>query len=168
MSDENGNGQVPDSDREIPSGAKSPSAVGQPAATRAAAEAAYIRRHAKRDQQVRRAVTHLRNLVPHLDKPEFLPLVRSFVRVTLLIERAYEVLRDGKIVDDAGELRSSLTSINTLMKTQSALARELGLSPSSLKSIGTQRQTLDLEAIRAAFKEVEDVDFAASKDPQEQ
>lgn len=106
---------------------------------------------ARRDQQIRRAVSRLRTFVPALDRPEYLPLLRSYARITLLIERSYELLRDGSLVDENGELRASLDTIRRLMSTQAALGRELGLSPSAARSV--IRQPKDLAA---AFAEAED------------
>lgn len=114
-----------------------------------------LSRPPKRDQQIRRAVTRLRTLVPHLDRPEYLPLLRSYARVTLLIERSYEVLRDGRLVDDDGELRGSLDTIRRLMTTQAQLARELGLSPSAARSVQSNRPR-DLAAAFADANDAED------------
>lgn len=102
----------------------------------------------KRDQQIRRLARRLQTLAPHLDRPEYAPLVRSFARITLLIERAYQTLRDGELLSDQGELRPSLDIFRRLTSTQAQLARELGLSPTAGHSLMKSVEPLDLEAMR--------------------
>jgi hypothetical protein len=92
---------------------------------------------AKRDQQIRRIVSNLRVGVSHLDRPEYVPLLRSFARVTILIERAYIVLRDGGLTNSAGELRSSFLVLNAMISQQAKLAAQLGLSPAAFSKLKT-------------------------------
>ncbi len=103
----------------------------------------------KRDQATRATVRRLRALCPHLDKPEYTPLIRSYARLSVLIERGYEVLRDGRIVDAKGELRQSLDLLRRMMSTQAALAEKLGLSP-HVAALMAKPVTpiLDLDCIR--------------------
>ncbi len=105
----------------------------------------------KRDQAIRAAVRKLRARCPHLDKPEYIPLIRSYARLSVLIERAYAVLRDGNIVDDKGELRQSLDTLRRMMTTQAALAEKLGLSPHVAASMAKPvTPFLDLDSVRSA------------------
>jgi hypothetical protein len=105
----------------------------------------------RRDQTIRAAVRKLRARCPHLDKPEYMPLIRSYARLSVLIERAYAVLRDGNIVDDKGELRQSLDTLRRMMSTQAALAEKLGLSPHVAASMAKPvTPILDLDSIRSA------------------
>jgi phage terminase small subunit len=90
----------------------------------------------KKDQQTRRIVRRLQRACPHLDAPEYTPILRSYARLTLLIERAYARLRDGDIMDRAGEIRHSVDTLRRLMLTQTALARELGLTPAARAGLG--------------------------------
>ena len=102
---------------------------------------------------MRRLARRLQALPPHLDRPEYAPLLRSFARTALLIERAYLTLRDRELLSDQGELRPSLDIFRRLTTTQAQLARELGLSPTTRHSFLKSVEMLDLEAMR---KETED------------
>jgi hypothetical protein len=102
----------------------------------------------RRDQQIRRLARRLQALAPHLDRQEYAPLVRSFARITLLIERAYLTLRDRELLSDEGELRPSLDIFRRLTSTQAQLARELGLSPTTGHSLAKSVELLDLAAMR--------------------
>jgi hypothetical protein len=107
----------------------------------------------KRDQRLRRSRRELLKVAPLLADAKYSPLVNSFCRVSLLAIDGYELLRSGGLLDENGELRSSVTTFNQLIGQQLKLARELGLSPSAVSKL--KKDKLDLPA---AFAEVEDAE----------
>lgn len=102
----------------------------------------------KRDEQVRRLCRRLRTLAPHLDNPAFAPLIQSYAKVSLLLARGYESLRNGEIVGPDGEMKSSVDAVRRLAETSARLARELGLTPLTLRVLSRER-TIDLPAAMA-------------------
>jgi hypothetical protein len=99
----------------------------------------------KRDQQVRRFSRRICALAPHLDNPLFAPLIAAFARTSLMLERGYTFLRDHDVIGEDGELRPSIDAVRRLAETQVRLAKELGLTPSTLRSL-SQGKTIDLAA----------------------
>ena len=94
----------------------------------------------KRDQRVKYAVTQLRTHFPHLrNRPGLLPQLKSYVRITLLIERGYERIRNDEILGADGEIRSSVDTLRRLMLTQSHLARELGIGAMQQESMAQMK-----------------------------
>ena len=94
-----------------------------------------MRRRDRRDQQIRRIATNLRKAVPHLNRPEFTPMLRAFAMVTLTLERSYAALRDkDPISPTTNELRSSYDVIGRLAAHHAKLAAQLGLSPAAFNS----------------------------------
>lgn len=81
----------------------------------------------------------IRLLAPHLDNPAFTPTVRSFVRVSILLERGYQFLREQDIVGDDKEIRSSYDAVRRMAETAARLAKELGLTPTTLRSLSRER-----------------------------
>jgi hypothetical protein len=103
----------------------------------------------ERDQAVRRIVRKLQLLSPHLDDWRFLPLLRSYARVSLLIERSYQVIRNSEsLIGEDGEVRSSVDTVRRLSETQSRLAEKLGLTPATLRAFSKEK-TVDLAAALA-------------------
>jgi hypothetical protein len=82
----------------------------------------------------------------------FTPILQSFGRVSLLLADAYEKLRDGDLIGENGELRPSIDTVRKLAETQARLAKELGLTPLTLRSLGREK-SVDLAA---TFAEVDD------------
>ena len=81
-------------------------------------------------------MTRLRRGLPHLDHPEFTPLLRGFAMVTLTLERSYAALRDRDVMSaKTDELRSSIDVIGRLVGQQAKLAAQLGLSPVSIAKL---------------------------------
>jgi hypothetical protein len=111
----------------------------------------------KRDQQVRRFAARLRSLAPHMDHPVFAPLLAAFARVSIVLERGYAFLRDQDLVGADGELRPSVDAVRRLAETQVRLARELGLTPLTLRAL-SQERPLDLAAEMARHIEEPDGD----------
>ncbi len=99
----------------------------------------------KRDQQVRRFVSRIRMLAPHCDNPVFAPALAGFARVTLMLERSYAYIRDKDVVGENGELRPSIDAVRRLAETQSRLAKELGLTPTTLRAL-SRGKVIDLAA----------------------
>src|ERR1700736_3400411 len=85
----------------------------------------------KRDQRLRRFRRQLLAVAPNLDDPRFAPLVAAFGRAVILSGDAYEFLRERGLVNQDGELRSSVDVVQRLFTTQLKLARELGLTPAA-------------------------------------
>ena len=112
-------------------------------------------RKAKRDQQIRRVVRQIRRLAPYCDDARFLPLLRSYAEVTLLCERSYAFLNDGGLVNESGELKGSLNTFRQLTEQQRSLARELGLSPTTVRSFTHERRVAAFELARDAIDETE-------------
>ena len=103
----------------------------------------------QRDQQVRRSIRRLRGLASHLEDPRYLPVLRSFCELSLLIERAYAELRDKPLTSaDTGELRNSIDTLRRMMDTQRGISRELGLSPTVAASLAKPVKFLDLDQVR--------------------
>src|SRR5260370_21852256 len=103
---------------------------------------------AKRDQRMRRIIRRARMLAPHLENQVFTPVLQSFARVSLLLGDCYEKLRDGELLNDDGELRPSINTVRALAETQMRLARELGLTPVTLRQLGREKR-VDLAAALA-------------------
>ena len=99
----------------------------------------------KRDQQVRRFVRRIRTLAPHVDNPVFAPTLQSFARVSILLERGYAFLRDGGIVGEDHEIRSSYDATRRMAETAARLAKELGLTPATLRGMSREKP-VDLAA----------------------
>jgi hypothetical protein len=99
----------------------------------------------KRDQQVRRFVGRIRIIAPHCDNPIFTPALAAFARVSLLLERAYAFVRDKDVVGENGELRPSVDAVRRLAETQSRLAKELGLTPGTLRALSREKVINPLE-----------------------
>lgn len=99
----------------------------------------------KRDEKIRRRIRKARKLAPHLENPIFLPLLQSFCRVSLLVERGYESLQNGSLLDADGELRASIDVVRRLAETQTRLAEKLGLTPSTLRALSREK-VVDLAA----------------------
>jgi hypothetical protein len=97
----------------------------------------------KRDEQQRRFCRRLRTLAPHLDDPAFAPMIQSYAKVSLLLARGYESIRAGEIVGTDGELRASVDVVRRLAETSARLAKELGLTPSTLRTLSREK-TIDL------------------------
>jgi hypothetical protein len=114
---------------------------------------------AKRDDRTRYHLRKLFQAAPHLHEERYAPLCRTFIRVTYLLERAYDrIAREDLISTETSELRSSLDTIRKLAAEQRACARELGLSPSTSALMTRNAKTLDLGALRAEFSKVDDVE----------
>ncbi|MBF6570423.1 MAG: hypothetical protein IVW54_16275 [Candidatus Binataceae bacterium] len=93
----------------------------------------------KRDQRLRRFRRQLLAVAPHLDDPKFAPLLNSFGRISLLALDGYETLREGGLLNEDGELRSSVDTFQRLVGQQLKLGRELGLTPTALNKIRNEK-----------------------------
>jgi hypothetical protein len=110
------------------------------------------RRPPPRDQRARRFRRQLLVVCPELDEPRYAPLVASFARLSILGHDAYEFLREKGLVNEYGELRSSVEVVNRLIAGQLKLATALGLSPAVLGKLRKQ-QPIDLAAALAEHGE---------------
>lgn len=115
---------------------------------------------ARRDQRLRRLTRALLGLpgTRHLDRPQFAPLVRSYCILTLKIADANDAMRDRSILNEHGELRSSLDFLQRLISSQMKLARELCLTPATARSMGREQQRRDLAEALGGGIEVEVMD----------
>jgi hypothetical protein len=115
-------------------------------------------RRAKRrkDQRVRAVARQVRRTAPHLDNQAFAPLLQGFARVSILLTDAYEKIRDQELLGPDGELRPSIETIRRLVDTQSRLGEKLGLTPATLRALGSEKKA----DLAAAFAEVEDAEQA--------
>jgi hypothetical protein len=100
----------------------------------------------RRDLQVRRIGRAVVRAEPTLKDPKFRPLLLSFARLTLLIEKAYDRIadKDDLISPETGELGSSLDTISRLIAQQTKLGAALGLSPDVVPA--TPNRGFDLTA----------------------
>ena len=89
----------------------------------------------RRDQKTRYHLRVLLERAPHLADPRFGPLVRNFLHITFVMERAYQRLAkvDDLISPRTGELRNSVDVLRRLSETHRMLCRELKLSPSVVR-----------------------------------
>jgi response regulator RpfG family c-di-GMP phosphodiesterase len=88
----------------------------------------------RRDQKTRYHLRVLLERAPHLNDPRFAPLVRNFLHVSFILERAYQRLANADLISPVtGELRSSVDVLRRLSETHRMLARELKLSPSVVR-----------------------------------
>src|ERR1700687_4199446 len=97
----------------------------------------------QRDQRVRRLTRRARKLLPWVEDADG-PAVKAWSELEVLAALAYENLREGGILNDAGEPRALLETYQRLRKTQLAFERELGMTPSA-------RMALKANGTRAAF-----------------
>ena len=116
-----------------------------------------IAKRDKRDQQIRRFVSRLRTIAPHVDRPEFAAVLRGFAMISLTLERSYAALKDKEVISsETNELRSSIDVIGRLVGQQSKLATALGLTPAVLGKL-KQPKRVDLAAEIANAEVVDDV-----------
>lgn len=106
----------------------------------------------RRDQRLRRIIRRARTLAPHLESQIFSPLLQSFARVSLLLGDCYERLKEGDLIGENGELRPSIDTVRKLAETQARLAKELGLTPVTLRQLGREKR-VDLAAALAGHVE---------------
>ncbi len=117
----------------------------------------------RRDQRVRRKKQQMLVVAPHLDDAKFKPLLESFAQVTLLKGDCYEFLRKHGLVNEQGELRSSVDTVQRLMGLQLKLANALGLSPAVLGKIRNEKPA-DLVAALARHGDVEEAEVSSGGD----
>jgi hypothetical protein len=109
-------------------------------------------RRRSRDQRSRRIARQIVMLNLGLDEPRYRVLLASFAKQTVLVHDAYEFLRERGIVNEQGELRSSVEVLNRLIAGQLRLATALGLSPAALGKLRNERP-IDLAAALAEHGE---------------
>ncbi len=86
----------------------------------------------KKDTQVRRLVRRFEGLA-RLDDPRFRPALQSLARLTLLLERSYEHLKGREsLLNEKGELCTSVDVIRRLCESQASLLKMMGLTPTSV------------------------------------
>jgi len=101
-------------------------------------------RRTKRDEQLRRFVRRLRTIAPHVDRPEYAPLLRAFAMVSLMLERCYAKLKERDLISlKTDELRSSIDTVQRLAGQAAKLAAALNLTPAVMGKM-KDRRTVDL------------------------
>jgi hypothetical protein len=86
----------------------------------------------RRDQQARRQLAKLVKL-SGLDDVRYRPALANLARITLLLQRSYETLRQREsLLNEDGELCSSIDVVRRLAGTQADLLKQLGLMPTSV------------------------------------
>jgi hypothetical protein len=116
----------------------------------------------KRDQKIRRLVRHFQNL-SNLADLRYRPALQTAARLTLLVDRAYELLKDRKsLLDEDGELSSSLDTFRRLCDSQLAALKSLGLSPTSVIPEHAADKSLD-----AVYQRIAATKRTRDKDPDE-
>jgi hypothetical protein len=99
-----------------------------------------------RDGQVRNIVRRLRMLCPWIEASD-IHLTRRFCELELLSSRAYQALRNGELLNDKGESRRLLSDYRQLVMAQTAVARELGLSPAARMAIKANSTSAALDLV---------------------
>jgi putative DNA primase/helicase len=76
--------------------------------------------------------------LPTLSDLRYRPALQSLARLTLLVDRTYEFLKGREsLLNDAGELSSSIDTFGRLVDSQAALLKSLGLMPTSVLPDGS-------------------------------
>ncbi len=109
----------------------------------------------KRDQRVRRFRRELLRVVPELAEARFGPLTQTFARLSILAIEAFDHLRASGLLDESGELRSSVETFQRLANAQLKFATALGLSPAALGKFKREKP-VDLAAALADAEVVDD------------
>jgi len=105
---------------------------------------------------IRRAANQLITQAPHLDNPIYRPLINSYIRTCMLLERCYVVLgTDAALLDEDGELRPSIDTCRRLAESAAKLAKALCISPETFKAMTKERQAKSLEQLRREADEAE-------------
>jgi hypothetical protein len=100
----------------------------------------------KRDQRIRRYVSRLKLLCPHLDDPAFAATLRAFAEVNILLEAGYAFLREQGVVGAGqSEIRSSYDAVRRMADTSARLAGQLGLTPATLRALSREKVINPLE-----------------------
>jgi hypothetical protein len=103
-------------------------------------------RKRERDERVRRLARMIRREAPggRLDDPMFRPVLQSFCEISILKGLAFAELRNKPLLDDRGELRTSIETFRKLAEAQMRIARELGLTPAAARLMGQANDTRDV------------------------
>jgi hypothetical protein len=113
--------------------------------------------HATRTEKALKLARELVKMVPALDKPEYKPLTYNYCRLTILIESVFGSFDEGDLVDSGGLAKAALTTFRQLVGELRALAKELGISPTTSILLAKQvKPMLDIEAIRAEYAEADE------------
>jgi hypothetical protein len=89
---------------------------------------------AMRDAQTRRVMARLAK-ISNLPDLKYRPVLLALARVSVLASRAYKHLKDrDSLLDEKGQLCSSIDTFRRLTSTQLDLFKAVGLTPSALLS----------------------------------
>ncbi len=96
-----------------------------------------------------------------LTDPKYRPALQTAARLTLLVDRAYETLKSrASLLDDDGELVSSLDVFRRLADSQLAALKAVGLMPTSVLPDSAGAGSLD-----AVFERIGRAKKARSEEP---
>lgn len=110
----------------------------------------------QRDGRVRRMKREVTKEATHLaDNRKFRYSIETFTETTILLRESFAELRSKGLIDENGELRSSIDTFTRLAALQLKYANALGLTPVSLGKFKATKPDL-----AAAFAEVEDAEQA--------
>ena len=111
-----------------------------------------------RDEQVRRKERKFTSLAG-LDDLRYRPAMQTLARVTLLLERSYNVLKTRKsLLNKDGELCKSVDVVRRLAETQTRLLAIMGLTPTAAAVDHPERE------VEAAFERIEKMKRARGDD----
>ena len=113
-------------------------------------------KHRAQDLRVRKVCRRLIRIAPELDDERFRPLILSFACTCLLVHDSYMHLLDIGLLNADGELRSSVSTLQGLLRTQLQIATALGLSPGALRALRNEKPA-DLAAA-LAYSDAEDAE----------
>jgi hypothetical protein len=112
---------------------------------------------ARRRCQRTRRVAHQIIVVSggRLDDPAYRLPAQSLARISILAGDAFDLLREKGLLNEAGELRSSVDTFQRLVGMQVKLCRELGLTPAALGKLNKGPKPIDLAAAMADAEPVD-------------
>jgi hypothetical protein len=116
----------------------------------------------KRDQKIRRLVRHIEKL-SNLSNPRYRPALQTAARLTLLVDKTYELLKErNSLLNEDGEISSSLDAFRRLCDSQLAALKSLGLLPTSILPENAADKSLD-----AVYQRIAATKRTRDKDPDE-
>jgi hypothetical protein len=85
----------------------------------------------------------------------FATVLHSFARMNIMVVAAFKQFRGmTTLLDQNGELRPSLTTMQQLLKAQAILAEKLGLTPTTLQAVRglASQQVFDLDRLNSTLQ----------------
>lgn len=107
-----------------------------------------------RDHRVRRFKREILKTAPELNDPRYSPVLHTFARANILLLDSYDFLRTNGLVNENGELRSSVDTVNRLINTVLKAGAALGLTPAGMTKLRKDRP-IDLVAALASAEDAD-------------